>query len=46
MALPEIEKEFESLGIHNEFGGPKIVHEFLDNMRERVTPIATRARNP
>ena len=46
MALPEIEKEFKSLGIHNEFGGPEIVHEFLDNMRERVTPIATRVRNP
>ncbi len=46
MALPEIVKEFESLGIHNEFGGPKEVHDFLDNMRERVTPIVAKARNP
>lgn len=46
MALPEIKKEFESLGIHNEFGGPEVVHEFLDNIRERVTPIIAKARNP
>lgn len=46
MALPEIKNEFESLGIHNEFGGPEVVHEFLDNIRERVTPIVAKARNP
>jgi len=46
MDLPEIKKEFESLGIHNEFGGPEVVHSFLEDMRVRVTPIISKARNP
>lgn len=46
MQLPEIKKEFDSLGIHNEFGSPEVVHAFLDKMRERVTPVVARARNP
>ncbi len=45
MKLPEIVKEFKTLGIHNTFGDAAELQPFLDNMLERSTPLVAKARN-
>ncbi|MDG2253402.1 MAG: tripartite tricarboxylate transporter substrate binding protein [Opitutaceae bacterium] len=44
MELPEVKKEFKTLGIHTTFGDAAELQPFLDNMLRRVTPLVAKAR--